>query len=153
MEHEFLGLPNGKFPGATEHLKSLSCFSGWNIPNGNSCFISPKPSLIPVSRLRGRFPVNGSELYKWLTRFRDKIYQSWTLLTIYPNPEPTCLPMQMVNNPCKIFCPFLQLFQNSWAAEPNLVLRSLTVCSTLSCLYSVYWLHWYKYRIWSTLAD
>ena len=28
-------------------------------------FISSKPSLIPVSVLRGRFSVNGSDLYKW----------------------------------------------------------------------------------------
>ena len=33
--------------------------------NGNSCFISLKLSVIPVSRLRGRFSVNGTDLYKW----------------------------------------------------------------------------------------
>ena len=64
MEHDFVGLPNGKFPGATEHLKRESCFSGWNVPNRNSCSISSKPSLIPVSGLRGRFPVNVTDLYK-----------------------------------------------------------------------------------------
>ena len=33
-------------------------------PNRNSCFISSKPCLIPVSGLRGRFPVNGTDSYK-----------------------------------------------------------------------------------------
>ena len=42
MEHDYLGLPNGKFPAATEHLKRQSCFSGWNTPKGNSCSISSK---------------------------------------------------------------------------------------------------------------
>ena len=50
LEHEVLCLPNGKFPGATEHLKRWSYFSGWNIPNGNSWSIFSKPSLIPVFR-------------------------------------------------------------------------------------------------------
>ena len=35
MVPDFLGRSSEKFPGATEHLKSLSCFSGWNVPNGN----------------------------------------------------------------------------------------------------------------------
>ena len=30
-------LSNGKCPGATKHLKRYPCFSGRNIPNGNSC--------------------------------------------------------------------------------------------------------------------
>ena len=66
MEHDFLGpLPNGKFPGVTEHLKWQSFFSGSNVTNRNSCSISSKPSLIPVSDLRGRFLINGTDLYKW----------------------------------------------------------------------------------------
>ena len=53
MEHCFSSRCSGKFPTATEHLKRWSCqFSGRNIPNGNSCSISPKPSLIPVSGVR-----------------------------------------------------------------------------------------------------
>ena len=32
--------------------------------NGNSCSISSKPSLIPVSGLRGLFSVNGTDVYK-----------------------------------------------------------------------------------------
>ena len=63
MENDFLCLPDGKFPRATEHLKKKFCFSAWNNPNGNSCSISSKPSLIPVSGLRGRFPVNGTDLF------------------------------------------------------------------------------------------
>ena len=43
--------------------KVRSCLSGQNIPNGNSCSISSKPSLIPGSGLR--FLVNGTDLYKW----------------------------------------------------------------------------------------
>ena len=31
----------------------------------NSCSISSRPSLIPVSGLRGRFSVNGIDLCKW----------------------------------------------------------------------------------------
>ena len=65
MEHDFFGRSRGKFPGATEHLKRLSCFSGRNIPNRNSSPISSKPSLTPVSGLRGHFPVNGTNSYKW----------------------------------------------------------------------------------------
>ena len=38
-------------------------FSGQNIPSKNFCSISV-PSLIPVSDLGGRFPVNGTDLYK-----------------------------------------------------------------------------------------
>ena len=63
MEHDFFGLPNGKSPGTTEHLKGSSCFSRWNTPNRSSCSISSKPSLVSVSRLCGRFPVKGTDLY------------------------------------------------------------------------------------------
>ena len=62
MEHDLLGLPNGKYPGATEHLKRYSCLSRWNTPNRSSCSISSKPSLVSVSRLCGRFPVKGTDL-------------------------------------------------------------------------------------------
>ena len=65
MEHLFLGRSSGKVPGATEHLKRKSCFSERNIPNGNSCYIFSKLSLLPVSSLRDRFSVNGTDLYKW----------------------------------------------------------------------------------------
>ena len=57
MEHDVFGLPNGKFPGATEHLKRWS-------KRKYSCSISSKLSLIPVSGLRGRFPVNVTDAYK-----------------------------------------------------------------------------------------
>ena len=33
MEHDFWIRSSGKFPGATEHLKRLTCFSGRNFPN------------------------------------------------------------------------------------------------------------------------
>ena len=46
---------NGKHP----------CFSGRNISNnGNLCSISSEPSLISISSLRGRFSLNGTDLYK-----------------------------------------------------------------------------------------
>ena len=67
---------SGKFPGATELLKRQFYFSGRNVPNGNSCSISSKPSLIPVSGLRSRFPVNGTDSYKWQTRYPNESYQS-----------------------------------------------------------------------------
>ena len=85
MEHCFSSRSIGKFPGATEHLKRWSCqFSGRNIPNGNSCSISPKPSLIPVSGVR-------SLCSNW-TDWKE-IYQSWILPTICPNHGPAGLPM------------------------------------------------------------
>ena len=55
----------GYFPATTEHLIRLSSFSGENVPNGNSWSISSKSSLTPVSGLRGRFSVNGTDSYKW----------------------------------------------------------------------------------------
>ena len=61
-------------------------------------FFNSKPSLIPVSGLRSRFPVNGTDSYKWQTRFPNEIYQSWISLSICPNCEPTGLPMKMVKN-------------------------------------------------------
>ena len=39
MEQDRLGRSSRNFPGATEHLKRQSCFSGQNVPNGNSCSI------------------------------------------------------------------------------------------------------------------
>ena len=60
MKHDYLGRSTGKFPGATE---KVILFSGRNVPNGNSCSISLKPSLIPVLGLRGRFLVNRTDIY------------------------------------------------------------------------------------------
>ena len=57
------------------HLIRWSCFSGWNLPNGNWCSISSKPCLIKISGLGGCFSVNGTNLYK-CKRFQDEIYQS-----------------------------------------------------------------------------
>ena len=66
MEHDFMGRSIGKFPGNNGTSENVrSCFSEQNIPNGNSCSISSKPSLMPGSGLRGRFLVNGNDLYKW----------------------------------------------------------------------------------------
>ena len=62
MEHDLLGRSIGNFPGATEHLKRQSCFSGRNVPSGNLCSIFSKSFLIPGSGLRGRFLVNGTDL-------------------------------------------------------------------------------------------
>ena len=63
MEQDFLGRFSGTFLGATEHLERNSCFSERNVPNGNLCSISSKPSSIPVLGLRGRFSVNGTDLH------------------------------------------------------------------------------------------
>ena len=61
----YVGLSPGKFPGAMEHLKSFSCFSGRKVLNGSSCCISSEPSVVPVSGFRSHFLVNGTDLYKW----------------------------------------------------------------------------------------
>ena len=42
-------------------IERASCFSGRNVPSGNSCSISSMPSLIPVSGLRRRFSVNKTD--------------------------------------------------------------------------------------------
>ena len=57
----FWVIPLEKFSGATENLKTYSGFSGRDVPNGNSCSISSKPTLIPVSGFRGSFSVNGTD--------------------------------------------------------------------------------------------
>ena len=44
---------------------------------------------IRVPFLQSHSQVNGTDLNKWLTRFRDEIYQSRTFQTIYPNRELT----------------------------------------------------------------
>ena len=52
MEHGYLG----QFGSNGTSLKVVLFFR-MEHSNGNSCSISSKPSLIPVSGLRGRFPV------------------------------------------------------------------------------------------------
>ena len=89
MEHEFLGHSSGKIPGETELLKRCPFFSARNVPNGYSCSIFPKLSLIPGSGLRGLFAVNRTDLYKWKTLFRNEMKQSWILFTIDSNCELT----------------------------------------------------------------
>ena len=65
MKKDYLGRSTGKLPGATEKIgKGNPVFSGRNVPNENSCSISLKLSLIPILDLRGRFLVNGTDLYK-----------------------------------------------------------------------------------------
>ena len=44
-----LGSFQRKISGKNEASEKVACFSGWNIPNRNSCSISSKPSLVPVS--------------------------------------------------------------------------------------------------------
>ena len=65
MDHDSIGCSSGKFSGATERLKRKSCSCERNAPNGNSCAISSKPSLIQVSGLCGRFSENRADLFKW----------------------------------------------------------------------------------------
>ena len=62
------GLFQGKFPGATEHLKRLSCcccccccfffLTGRNVLNGNLCFISKIVSLSDFQAFQGLICVN-----------------------------------------------------------------------------------------------
>ena len=75
MENAFLGRFSGKFPVVMGHLERQSCFSELNVTNGNSCFISSKPSLVPFSGLQ------------------EEIYQLLIFRTICLNPGPTGLPM------------------------------------------------------------
>ena len=56
MERDFLGRSSGNFPGA--RVAKVVLFA-----EGNSCSISSKPSLTPVS-VRGRFSVNGTDFYE-----------------------------------------------------------------------------------------
>ena len=53
-----------------------------------------KPIFDTSSRLSRPFLRKGTDLWKWLTRFRNEIYQSWILRTIHPNREPTGFPMR-----------------------------------------------------------
>ena len=76
MENGFLCPLIGKFPGATEHLKKWSCFSGRNVPNGDSCYDCDL-SLIPVT---GK--------WNWFAQIVNTILE-WTLLTR----EPTGFPI------------------------------------------------------------
>ena len=62
MENDFLARSYGEFPGATEHLKRLSCLFVFFFSDE---IFQTKPSLTPVPRLRGRFSVNETDLYKW----------------------------------------------------------------------------------------
>ena len=50
-----------------------------------------KPSLIPVSGFRGRFSINGPDLYTMVNAIPGEIYQFWIV-------NRPVLPMQMVNN-------------------------------------------------------
>ena len=73
-------------------------FSGRNIPSGNSCSISSKPSLIPGSGLRGRF--FGNLICTNAIPGRHLPVLNFPYHELYPNCESTGLPMQMVNNLC-----------------------------------------------------
>ena len=54
-----------KFPGATEHLQGSPVSPGGIFQTEIRVPFTSKPSLIPGSGLRGRFLVNGTDLYKW----------------------------------------------------------------------------------------
>ena len=75
-------------------------FFGRDVPNANSCSISSEPTLIPVSGFRGSFSVNGTDFLQMVNAIPGGKYQSWILITIYPNCEPISLPMWVVNNRC-----------------------------------------------------
>ena len=52
-----------KISGSNGTSEKVVLFSRWNTPNRSSCSISSKASLVSVSRLCGRFPVKGTDLY------------------------------------------------------------------------------------------
>ena len=89
MQHDFLSRSSGKFPGATEHLKRYSCFSGRIIPNGNSCSASSKTSLAPAPALRGRLSVHATDWWKY-KRLSDVNISWW--VTSLPWSKPWSLP-------------------------------------------------------------
>ena len=79
---------------ATEYLKRLSCFSGQNVSSRTE-----KPSLIPVSGFRGRFSINGTDLYTMVNAIPGRnlpVLNSSYYST--PTVNRPVLPMQMVNN-------------------------------------------------------
>ena len=51
-------------------------------------------------RLRGSFSVNGTDFLQMVNAIPGGKYQSWILISIYPNCEPISLPMWVVNNRC-----------------------------------------------------
>ena len=51
----FFGCSSGKCPGATEHLKRQSCFSGRNIPSRNSRSIFPSHPVRPSRSFSGKW--------------------------------------------------------------------------------------------------
>ena len=57
----FWVIPAEKFREQRKISKRSPVFSGRDVPNGNSCSISSKPTLIPVSGFRGSFSVNGND--------------------------------------------------------------------------------------------
>ena len=61
MERDFLGRSSGKFAGVMEYLK------------GSPVFPDRMFQTIPFSGFQVRFSGNGTDLYKWLIRFRDEI--------------------------------------------------------------------------------
>lgn len=79
---------------ATEYLKRLSCFSGQNVSSRTE-----KPSLIPISGFRGRFSINGTDLYIMVNAIPGRnlpVLNSSYYST--PTVNRPVLPMQMVNN-------------------------------------------------------
>ena len=102
----FWVVPGENFREQRNICKGSPVFSGRNIPIGNSRSISSKPSVWYHWGLRGRFPVNRTDLICTNCK-RDsgaKLTSPEFLRTICLNRGPTGLPMQMVNNSNQCEC-------------------------------------------------
>ena len=75
-------IPAGTFREQRKISKGSAVFPDWTFQTEIRVpFLHQKPSLISVFRPSRSFSVNaGTDLNKWLMRFREEIYQSWILL-------------------------------------------------------------------------
>ena len=107
MEHAFFGSFQQEISGSNGTSEKLVLFFRKEYSNRNFAFhFFQAISLIPVSALRGRFPVNRTDLICTNGK-RDsgaKLTSPEFLRTICLNRGPTGLPMQMVNNSNQCEC-------------------------------------------------
>ena len=104
MEHAFFGSFQLKISGSNGTSEKVVLFFRTEYSNRKFAFLFFQAiSLIPVSGLRGRFPVNRTDLICTYGK-RDsgaKFTSPKFLRTICLNHGPTGLLMQMVNNQCE----------------------------------------------------
>ena len=107
MEHAFFGSFQQEISGSNGTSEKLVLFFRKEYSNRKFAFhFFQAISLIPVSGLRGRFPVNRTDLICTNGK-RDsgaKLTSPEFLRTICLNRGPTGLPMQMVNNSNQCEC-------------------------------------------------